>query len=98
MIDDKDLKLVSEYIASLRRCNVGEDVLVRNGAVIKDFLEYKASAATTTPRTKGICPTCQADVKITERRPNGDSWCINGHKHKTKDFYPLITITTKGAL
>ena len=33
------------------------------------------------------CPTCSAEIKSTERRPDGDSVCVNGHKHKTKEFF-----------
>ena len=33
------------------------------------------------------CPTCGDEIKSTERRPDGDSVCVNGHKHKTKEFF-----------
>jgi hypothetical protein len=33
------------------------------------------------------CPTCRGEIKSTERRPDGDSVCVNGHKHKTKEFF-----------
>jgi hypothetical protein len=34
-----------------------------------------------------LCPTCKGPIFSTERRPNGDSTCLNGHKHKTAEFY-----------
>ena len=33
------------------------------------------------------CPTCKGEIKSTERRPDGNSVCANGHKHKTADFF-----------
>lgn len=35
---------------------------------------------------KRLCPTCNAQAKSTERRPNGFSTCENGHKHLTSEF------------
>ena len=32
------------------------------------------------------CPTCRADAKSTERRPDGNSTCVNGHTHPTTEF------------
>ena len=41
------------------------------------------------------CPTCSAEIKSTERRPDGDSVCVNGHKHKTKEFFHYHPSTDK---
>ena len=41
------------------------------------------------------CPTCSAEIKSTERRPDGDSVCVNGHKHKTKEFFRYHPSTDK---
>lgn len=34
----------------------------------------------------GYCPTCGAQGLTRERRPDGDTKCTNGHKHKSVDF------------
>lgn len=34
----------------------------------------------------GRCPTCGGDGKARERRPNGDTICVNGHKHSSQAF------------
>lgn len=44
-------------------------------------------AKATAPFRPSYCPTCQAYIKSTERRIDGDSVCINGHKHKTAEFF-----------
>lgn len=36
----------------------------------------------------GLCPLCDSDVVSTERRPNGNDKCVNGHvypSHMTKE-------------
>jgi hypothetical protein len=49
--------------------------------------EEAAQKPTEHKRELGVwCPTCHAEIKSSERRPDGDSVCVNGHKHKTTEF------------
>jgi len=48
------------------------------------------------PEVKG-CPTCGSFMATTERRPNGNSKCVNGHTHPTKDFYEQPRLTDAAA-
>lgn len=34
----------------------------------------------------GRCPTCGGPGQSRERRPNGDTICVNGHKHSSLAF------------
>lgn len=34
----------------------------------------------------GICPECGSNGYVRERRINGDTICVNGHKHKSESF------------
>jgi hypothetical protein len=34
----------------------------------------------------GRCPTCGGEGRARERRPNGDTICVNGHKHSSQAF------------
>jgi hypothetical protein len=34
----------------------------------------------------GRCPTCGGVGRARERRPNGDTICVNGHKHSSQAF------------
>lgn len=42
------------------------------------------------------CPTCTGGIKLTERRPDGDSICVMGHKHKTSAFFHYYPSSNKG--
>ena len=33
-----------------------------------------------------MCPTCGAAAGMTEKRPNGDTTCVNGHIHPASEF------------
>jgi len=56
---------------------------------VHDCLLMARSLALERPTAKleGKCPTCHGVIRTTERRPDGDSTCAFGHKHKTADFY-----------
>lgn len=36
------------------------------------------------------CPICQAPTRLTERRPNGNSTCANGHTYPSAEALTQI--------
>lgn len=48
-------KAITEYISSLRRCNVKEEVLRRNKAVLNDFLSTKIDSIKKDLKCLKIC-------------------------------------------